>query len=106
MLGSLTWMDVVREGIIGCLLMLAMEEVMFRGMMLHRLESEGQVFAMVVIRLATGWLFAYMVLKHGDIRYALPYIIILLFPCISCINMPFFLTYRQERAYNKSKFLQ
>ena len=37
MLGSLTWMDVVREGILGCLLMPAMEEVMFRGMMLHRL---------------------------------------------------------------------
>lgn len=87
MLGSLTWMDVVREGILGCLLMPAMEEVMFRGMMLHRLESEGQIFAITVttiffavghnnpinmlLGLATGWLFAYMVLKHGGIRYAL-----------------------------------
>lgn len=87
MLGSLNWGDVIREGILGCLIMPVMEEVMFRGLMLHKLQEGGTVFAIVVttlffaighnnptniiLGLATGWLFVYIVLKHGGIRYAL-----------------------------------
>ena len=86
MIGTLTVGDVVREALLGCLLMPAMEEMMFRGIMLHTLKREGNLFAVIVttlffavghnnpvnmlLGLVTGCIFGYITIRHGGIRYA------------------------------------
>lgn len=86
MIGTLSVGDVVREALLGCLLMPAMEEMMFRGIMLHTLKREGNLFAVIVttlffaaghnnpvnmlLGLVTGCIFGYITIRHEGIRYA------------------------------------
>lgn len=86
MIGGLTRADIIRELLIGCFLMPLTEEIMFRGIALHMLEKGGRVFAVIVstlffalghsnpvnvlLGLMTGWVFAWMTLKHEGIRCA------------------------------------
>ena len=89
--------------IFGCLVMPLVEEIMFRGIMLHTLSKEGTWFAVIVssvcfavghnnpvnmlIGLADGVVFALLANKSGGIRYGYFYHVVI--NLVGNILMPF-----------------
>lgn len=85
LVSAMSFTDVIREGILGCILMPIAEEIMFRGVILHSLKMEGRQFALIastllfavghrnpvniILGMVTGYFFAYLALKHKGIGY-------------------------------------